>query len=106
MRILVSRSAWSGPNVPGHVTIRMGLLTIGADKQPHLGKITAVRRWTVNRTQSRVFVIRAPGPRFRVEVTIDPKFVPAKLEPGRSSDRRELGAQVSYTFIEPRHTRR
>jgi glycopeptide antibiotics resistance protein len=106
MRILVSRAAWSGPNVPGHVTIKMGRLTIGADKQPHLGKITAVRRWTVNRTQSRVFVIRAPGPRFRVEVTIDPKFVPAKLEPGRTSDRRELGAQVGYTFVEPRHTRR
>jgi hypothetical protein len=38
-------------------------------------------------------------------VTIDPKFIPANLEPGRSSDRRELGAQVGYTFIEPRHTR-
>jgi hypothetical protein len=106
MRILVSRAAWSGPDVPGHVTIKMGLLTVGSDKQPHLGKITAVRRWTVHSMQSRVFVIRAPGPRFRVEVTIDPKFVPAKLEPARSSDRRELGAQVGYTFIAPRHTRR
>jgi hypothetical protein len=106
IRIVVSRAAWSGPNVPGHVTIKMGLLTIGPDKQPHLGTVTAVRHWTVNSQQSKEFVLRAPGPRFRVEVTVDPKFVPEKLEPDRSSDRRELGAQVTYTFIEPRHTRR
>ena len=106
MRILVSRAAWSGPDVPGHVTIRMGHLTVGADKQPHLGEVTVVRHWTVHRKKSKVFVIPAPGPRFRVEVTIDPKFVPEKLEPKRSSDRRELGAQVTYRFIARRHKRR
>jgi hypothetical protein len=102
MRIVVSRRAWNGPNVPGHVTIRMGLLTIGSDKQPHLGAVTAVRSWTVNAGKTRSFLIRAPGPRFRVEVTVNPKFIPEVLDPQRYSDRRQLGAQVTYIFSERR----
>jgi len=46
-------------------------------------------------------VLNAPGPHFRVEVTINPTFSPKELSPGES-DNRQLGAKVSYVFLPPR----
>jgi hypothetical protein len=43
------------------------------------------------------FVIPTPKPPFRVEVLISPTFVPAQWDP-RSSELREFGAQVSFSF--------
>jgi len=62
--------------------------------------VTATRRWVVHSHLTKVVTIKAPGPRFRVEVHVDPKFIPAKLDPNLS-DRRELGAVVKYAFVEP-----
>jgi len=104
MRITVSRAEYGGPDLPGHVTIVMGTLVVGADKEPHIGRVTATRRWVVHSHLTKVFTIKAPGPRFRVEVHVDPKFIPAKLDPNLS-DRRELGAVVKYAFVEPKRRR-
>lgn len=95
--VTVSRAAWGGPDKPGRVVISVGTLVKGADRQPHIGKVTAVRRWVVHTKGRRRFVIPAPAAPFRVEVTVTPTFSPADYED--SSDRRELGAQVSYDFI-------
>ena len=96
MRVLVSWRQWPGPN-SAKVTVLMGRLAIGPDKQPAIGKITEVRTWRIRAKQSKTFVLRAPGPQFRVEVHVSPKFMPAQLV-STSSDRRELGAQVQYNF--------
>ena len=104
MRILVSRQEVGEPTPPAKVTIRMGLTRIGSDKEPHLGKITAVRHWVIRSHESRVFYVPAPGPRFRVEVDVEPTFVPAELDP-TSGDRRHLGASLKFTFVPPRHGR-
>jgi hypothetical protein len=93
MVVHVSRVA--GPD-PGHVTIRLGTL-VKRNKQPAIGRVTAVRTWSVRANTSRAFAIRTPKPPFRVEVTVSPTFVLAELDP-RSSDRRHLGAQVGYDF--------
>src|SRR5712691_3001902 len=104
LRVRVSWEKWPGPNT-AKVKIYMGTLVIGPDKQPAIGKVTAVRTWRIHATEFRTFLLRAPGPQFRVEVHVAPKFMPAQYDPN-SSDRRELGVQVRYTFIEPRHTHR
>jgi hypothetical protein len=94
--VTVSRVAANGtPIKPGHVLIRLGTLIKGSDRQPHIGRVTAVRSWTVRAGAQRTFAIPTPRPPFRVEVTISPTFVPSDYG---SSDRRALGAQVAFSF--------
>jgi hypothetical protein len=94
VRIVVSRAGWHGVDRPGGVTIKAGPLVRGPDKQPALGKVARVLRWTVHAGKTRVFYVRAIPPT-RVEVTISPTFSPHDLG---GSDRRQLGAQVAYSF--------
>ncbi len=96
--VSLSRKTWGGPDKPGRVLIRVGPLVRGADKQPHIGHVTASRRWTIHSGERGTFVMPTPRPPFRVEVTIDPTFSPADY-PGQS-DRRELGAVVGYRFYQ------
>jgi hypothetical protein len=85
----------AGPK-PSRVTIRLGTL-VKRDKQPAIGRVTAVRKWSVSAGESRTFAIPTPKPPFRVELTVSPTFVLADLDP-RFSDRRHLGVQVGYSF--------
>jgi hypothetical protein len=102
IRIDFSRTAWDGPDKPGHITVKLGPIVIGPDKQPHVGKPTAIKKLVIHSKQQKSVVLAAPGPRFRVEVAIAPTFVPMELAPQNSSDRRELGAVVNYVFLPPR----
>jgi hypothetical protein len=95
--VRLGRWAWGGPDKPGRVLIRVGTLVKGADKQPQIGEVTATRRWTIHSLSRATFVIPAPAPPFRVEVTVRPTFSPSDYE--GESDRRQLGAQVGYLFI-------
>jgi hypothetical protein len=101
VRVLISRKGWGGPDKAGHVTIAIGKIVIGNDNQPTIGTPTAVRHLVIHSKQAREVVLPAPGPRFRVEVTIDPTFVPQLLAPN-VIDNRHLGAVVDYTFLPPR----
>nr|MDP9303248.1 hypothetical protein [Actinomycetota bacterium] len=101
IRVIVSRAAWGGPNKTGHVTVAIGPMVIGDDKQPHLGKPTDVKRFEIRSKKEVPVVLNAPGPRFRVEVTITPTFVPKALSSDQT-DNRHLGAKVSYVFLSPR----
>jgi uncharacterized membrane protein len=101
IRVIVSRAAWGGPNKTGHVTVSIGPMVVGDDKQPHLGKLTDVKRFDIRSKKEVPVVLKAPGPRFRVEVTITPTFVPKALSPDQT-DNRHLGAKVSYVFLPPR----
>ena len=98
MRIAVSRG---GADKLGHVTVKIGSIVIGDDKQPHIVRATKVVRFDIVGNETIPIVLQAPGPRFRVEVTVSPTFVPKELSPG-ATDNRELGAQVSYTYLPPR----
>ena len=49
-----------------------------------------------------MLVLKAPGPRFRVEVKITPTFVSEGALPRRQATPRKLGAKVSYVFLPPR----
>jgi hypothetical protein len=83
---------------PGNVAVHVGPLGVGPDNQPALASVSTTETWTVVGGQERTFRIPSPAPPFRVEVTVDPTFVPWELDPARSSDRRRLGAQVSFRF--------
>ena len=78
------------------MTVTVGKL-VRRDKQPAIGRVTAVRRWTLHTGERRTFAIPTPKPPFRVEVSVSPTFVLAEID-SRSSDRRHLGAQVGYSF--------
>jgi hypothetical protein len=101
VRVTVSRKAWGGPNKTGHVTVAIGPIVIGDDKQPHLVTPTTVERFDIKSKREVSVVLDAPGPRFRVEVTITPTFVPQELAADQN-DRRELGAKVGYKFLPAR----
>jgi hypothetical protein len=93
IRIVVSGQA-RPKDLPGRVTITAGPLIRGKDKQPALGRTTAVRRWVVRGGTTRIFFVPASPPT-RVEVRVAPTFSPYDYG---GSDRRHLGAQVSYSF--------
>ena len=95
VKIFVSRVAASGaPTRPGHVRIRVGRLIRGPDKQPALGRVWRTLHWVVHSGQTRVFTVPITPPA-RVEVRVAPTFSPHDYG---GSDRRQLGAQVSYGF--------
>jgi hypothetical protein len=98
--VTVSRAAANGaPIRPANVVIRLGRLIRGSDRQPQLGRLTAVRRWVVRAGARKRFVIPTPRPPFRIEVTVSPTFSPSDYG---ESDRRQLGAQVSFSFARQR----
>jgi uncharacterized membrane protein len=101
MRVLLSGPPQGPHATTGHVTVAIGPIVVGDDNQPHLGKPTEVRRFDLRSKGQRVLTFRAPGPRFRVEVTVKPTFVPKELSADQS-DNRHLGAQVRYVFLPPR----
>jgi hypothetical protein len=96
IRVRVSRAAFNGPDKkPGKVTITAGRLIQGKDKEPAMGKARQKLHWVVHSGKTRDFYVRATPPT-RVEVRISPTFSPHEF--GNSSDRRQLGAQVFYSF--------
>jgi hypothetical protein len=101
MRIVMFGPPEGAHELTGHATVAIGPMVIGDDKQPHLGKPTEIKRFDITSKQERVLVLRAPGPRFRVEIKITPTYIPKEISPG-ASDARELGAQVRYVFLPPR----
>ncbi len=92
----VSRlSACGAPVKPAGVRVTIGTLVKGPDKQPRIGRVTAVRRWTLFTGTARRFVLPTPRPPFRVEVRIAPTFSPADYG---ASDQRQLGGSVAFAF--------
>jgi hypothetical protein len=92
VRVVVSRAlAGTSPESPIHVI--MSRLRIDSHAYPEAAHITQHIDSTIKGGQTRVFWLRAPADRFVAQVVVDQKFVPG------NGDERELGAQVSYTFV-------
>jgi hypothetical protein len=92
VRIVVKRG---GPEAVAHVTVKLGPIVIGDDKQPHVGEPTTVERFDVRGNEEKRLVLPAPGEHFRVEVIVTPTFRPLP-------DTRDLGARVTYAYLPPR----
>jgi hypothetical protein len=102
VRVVVSRP-WGGPDVVGHVTVKLGPIVIGDDKQPHVGKPTTVKRFDLHANGVKTLVLPVPGAHFRVEVHVTPTFRPRELSPQTETDNRDLGAKITYTYLPPRN---
>ncbi|HUF01393.1 MAG TPA: hypothetical protein VMN35_03120 [Gaiellaceae bacterium] len=81
----------------GVATIRIGPVGIGEDKQPTIREVTATRSVLVENCKRNSVPLPVPDEPWRVEIEIDPTFVPAELDPN-SSERRRLGAVVFAGF--------
>ena len=103
-KVIISRRGWGGTDVPGLVTIKLGKLVKGKDKQPGLGQVLETRRFWIHSREQRTFLLPAPRGPFRVQVTVSPTFVQSQLDP-RIGDVRHLGAQVGFGFLPLRHRR-
>ena len=96
VKVLLSRSGWCGEDVPGNVRVEVGSVVVERN-QPAIGSVRDVHRGVIHACKGLPFLIPVTIP-FRVEVSVSPTFVPAKLDE-RVSDRRELGAQIGFEFI-------
>jgi hypothetical protein len=98
MVVSVSRVG-GGAGIPADVDVRVGTLVFDEHQQPQIGRVTELHRWQFgDRSEpARQFELRTPQPPFRVEVRVDPTFVPHEVD-ARSGDRRALGAQVAFSF--------
>jgi hypothetical protein len=96
--VKLSRERWCPHDKPGKATVRIGPVGIGPDNQPAIERVTATRTGIVHACQATPFLLPTPpGGPWRVEVTIDPTFVPRELDPARH-DQRELGAVFEARF--------
>jgi hypothetical protein len=93
----LSRYNWCPHDKPGKATVRIGPVAIGEDNQPTITQVTDVQTQVVHACEQVGFALPTPDEPWRIEITIDPTFVPNELDPSRS-DRRELGAQVNVGF--------
>lgn len=100
--VKLSRIGYAGKDIPGRVTIVLGTLVVGPDKQPALGRVLETKHVTIHAC-GRVELVcatgvsfRNPGVPFRIEVTVTPTFSPHDYDP--RADARHLAVQLSYSF--------
>ena len=93
----VGRPGWCGRNLPGPLRIDVGPLALGPDGAPRIRTATTTKHWQIKSCSIKGFRLPTPPAPFRVEVAIPRTFVPAEVD-SRESDRRELGAQVSFEY--------
>ena len=90
----LSRDSWSGPDVPGRVTIELGKPVPGSAGGLTLGRVLARRTWVIHSRGRRTFTFQAPKTPYRIEIHVRPTFSPSRFG---SADTRELGAQLSVS---------
>ncbi len=84
----------------GKVTVRIGPVGIGPDKQPRIERVTETRRFDVPDCEAYGATLSPPNVPWRMEITLAPTFVPAEIDPSKS-DRRRLGAVIDRAGFQP-----
>ena len=84
--------------LPGEMTVRIGPIGVGPDKQPAIAAVTGTLTRFVPACTQREFVFDAPLVPWRIEIEGE-TFVPKEVDPNGSSDARHLAARPSFTFI-------
>jgi hypothetical protein len=95
LRVRLSRSAWTGENVPGQVAWRLGRVVIRGGL-PTIDRVTATGEWTAHSGKSRAFTFQTPPPPYRLELQVSPTFSPSRLG---GTDARELGVQLGVRRV-------
>jgi hypothetical protein len=89
LTVLLTRTAWRGPDVPGKARIQLIPL-----RGPRAGQSIATKTWTLHSGRGHLFTLSTPGTPFTVAVHIAPTFSPSQFG---QPDTRQLGAQVSFS---------
>jgi len=89
--VVLSRAAWRGPDVPGHVKV-----TIARRRGSSPGKPIATRTFTIHSGKTRKLLLPAPAGPYTVSVHIAPTFSPSQFG---QSDTRQLGATVYFASV-------
>lgn len=84
LEVVLSRTGWTGPSPPGHVTVDVTPLR-GEGRSRTTGVVRSGRETTIRLTP--------PKPPFQIRVHVEPTFSPATYGGG---DARQLGAQVAF----------
>jgi len=98
--VKLTRVGWCpspGRRGTGIATVRIGPVGIGPDKQPAISRVTGTGRVRVPDCKADAVLLSVPDVPWRVEVALEPTFVPQKLDPSKS-DGRELGAVLDVKF--------
>jgi hypothetical protein len=90
LTVVLSRDAWRGPDVPGHVRVQLVPL-----EGPQAGKALLTRRWTLHSGGGHSFSFSTPAKPFVVTVHVSPTFSPSQFG---QADTRQLGAQVQFAY--------
>jgi hypothetical protein len=91
LTVRLSREAWRGPDVPGHVRVQLAPL-----KGPRAGQAAVTtRRWTLHSGGGHTFTVATPARPFVVTVHVSPTFSPSQFG---QADTRQLGAQVQFAY--------
>ena len=92
--VRLTRIGWCpkpGLRQTGKVTVRIGPVGIGPDKQPRIERVTETRHFDVRDCEANADTLTPPNVPWRMEITVAPTFVPKEIDPS-SSEARELGA--------------
>jgi hypothetical protein len=89
--VILSRAAWRGPDVPGHVKV-----TVARRRGASLGKTFATSAFTIHSGNTRKLLLPAPAGPYTVSVHIAPTFSPSQFG---QSDTRQLGATVYFAPV-------
>ncbi len=99
-KVTLSKEGFCSPLAPtSTVVVKVGPVAIGDDRQPRLATVSDEKRVRLKPCEARPVLLRPPDEPWRVEVEIDKTFVPNAID-SRSSDLRNLGAQVAFGFVE------
>jgi hypothetical protein len=88
--VTVSRSGWTGPDVPSKVEIKLGKPTATG-----LSNISGTRSFTVHSQTMKRFRFAVSSAPFRVQIHVENTFSPAEFG---QPDTRQLGARISFAL--------
>ena len=101
--VRLTRVGWCpkpGLRQTGKVTVRIGPVGIGPDKQPRIDHVTETRHFDVPDCKAQGTTLTPPDVPWRMEITVSPTFVPKEIDPTKSESRR-LGAVIEQAGFQP-----
>ncbi len=102
--VQLTRIGWCpkpGLRQTGKVTVRIGPVGIGPDKQPRIERVTEIRHFKVPDCRANADTLTPPNVPWRMEITVAPTFVPKEIDPAGSSEARRLGAVIVEAGFRP-----
>lgn len=101
--VRLTREGWCpdpGARTTGKVTVRIGPVGIGPDKQPAIEQVTETRRFDVPDCEASGTTLSPPNVPWRMDITVSPTFVPKDIDPSKSDNRR-LGVVLDRVGFQP-----